>query len=110
MASATAGSGSVDQASSSAVPPSRSRPGWGRKYVVSPEAASAETSQVWMPGFSTTTSCPRTGRTAGSGTSSRAPRPVQLTTTGASASARSLTARSSTVPPAATSRSRSHGR
>ncbi|CAM5453863.1 hypothetical protein SVIOM342S_09086 [Streptomyces violaceorubidus] len=28
-----------------------------------------------MPGFSTTTSCPRTGRTAGSGTSSRAPRP-----------------------------------
>ena len=59
-----------------------------------------------IPGFSTTTNCPRTGRTDGSGTSSRAPSPVQLTTTrAASTAARSVTVRVSTVPPAATNRS-----
>ena len=83
MASATAGSGSVDQASSSAVPPSTSRPGCGKKYAIAPSAP-VETIHVSIPGFSTTTSCPRTGRTDGSGTSSRAASPVQLTTTGAS--------------------------
>lgn len=87
------------------MPPSSSRPGCGKKYAIDPSAPSV-TIQVRIPGFSTTTSCPRTGRTAGSGTSSRAARPVQFTTTGASASARSATARVSTVPPAAVNRSR----
>ena len=73
-------------------------------------SASVDVSQVWMPGFSTTTNCPRTGRTDASGTSSRAPSPVQLTTTGASTSAKEATVRVSITPPAARNRSRSHGR
>ncbi len=63
-----------------------------------------------MPGFSTTTNCPRTGRTDGSGTRVRAPSPAQLTTTGAGTRARPVTSRVSTVPPALCNRSRSQGR
>jgi hypothetical protein len=65
---------------------------------------------VRIPGFSTTTNWPRTGRTDASGTRLRAPSPVQLTTTGASASAKEDTVRVSITPPAARNRSRSHGR
>ena len=52
-----------------------------------------------MPGFSTTTTCPRTGTTDSSGTSARAPIPVQFTTTGASTEASDGTVAYSTVPP-----------
>ena len=40
-----------------------------------------------MPGFSATTTCPRTGTSDSSGTSDLAPIPVQFTTTGASTDA-----------------------
>ena len=52
-----------------------------------------------MPGFSTTTTCPRTGTSDSSGTSERAPIPVQLTTTGAATDSSDVTVRASTVPP-----------
>src|ERR1700722_15702372 len=52
-----------------------------------------------MPGFSTTTTCPRTGTSASSGTSERAPIPVQLTTTGAATESSDVTVCAVTVPP-----------
>ena len=52
-----------------------------------------------MPGFSTMTTCPRTGTSASSGTSERAPIPVQLTTTGAASEPSDVTACTVTVPP-----------
>ncbi len=52
-----------------------------------------------MPGFSATTTCPRTGTTAGSGTSVRAPTPVQFTTTGAATEASDVTVPADTDPP-----------
>ncbi len=66
-----------------------------------------------MPGLRTTTTWPRTGTTSGSGTRSRAPTPVQFTTTGASSDdagdsrdrgGSDVTAETSTVPPAASYR------
>ncbi|HEU0317772.1 MAG TPA: hypothetical protein VFR49_10610 [Solirubrobacteraceae bacterium] len=52
-----------------------------------------------MPGFSTTTTCPRTGTRSASGTSERAAIPVQLTTTGAATDASDATVPAVTVPP-----------
>ena len=54
-----------------------------------------------MPGFSTTTTCPRTGTTDSSGTRSRAPLPVQFTTTGAATAASDATVSTVTEPPSA---------
>ena len=52
------------------------------------------------PGSRTTTTCPRTGTTDSSGTSDRAPIPVQFTTTGAATEASDVTVRrDSTLPP-----------
>ncbi len=71
-------------------------------YVVLSACASADPNHSSTPGFSTITSCPCTGRTATSGTSSRAPSPEQLTTVPASrpASASEVNGRRCTVPPA----------
>jgi hypothetical protein len=63
-----------------------------------------------MPGFSTTTTCPRTGYTDGSGTRSRAPIPVQFTMTGASIAASDVTGETSIVPPRAPYRVRRYSR
>ena len=52
-----------------------------------------------MPGFFTTTTCPRTGTTAGSGTSDRAPTPVQFTTTAASGDDSDVTGSIAIEPP-----------
>lgn len=102
---AVTGSGSRESAPASAVPPSSSRPGCGMKYVDS-EPVPVWVNQVSTPGFSTTTSCPRTGRIPASGTRWAAPSPVQLTTARApsAASASDVTVRRSTRPPAASSR------
>ena len=52
-----------------------------------------------MPAFSTTTTWPRTGTRSSSGTSERAPIPVQFTTTGAATAPSDVTACAATVPP-----------
>jgi len=57
-----------------------------------------------MPGFRTTTTCPRTGTTAGSGTSDRAPTPVQFTTTGAPGPDSEATGSISIEPPSDSNR------
>src|ERR1700743_1864377 len=52
-----------------------------------------------MPGFSTTTTCPRTGISDSSGTRARAPVPVQFTTRGAATSASDVTVPAAPAPP-----------
>ena len=59
-----------------------------------------------MPGLRTTTTWPRTGTTEGSGTRSRAPTPVQFTTTGAASDASDATGSIAMDPPAASYRAR----
>jgi hypothetical protein len=59
-----------------------------------------------IPGFATITTCPRSGTTAGSGTRSRAPIPVQFAMSGASSERSDVTgAPMSRMPPAALKRS-----
>ncbi|GGY37410.1 hypothetical protein GCM10010363_17640 [Streptomyces omiyaensis] len=89
---AVAGSGTGSSAPSSAVPPRTSRPGCGKKYVVRADPASAAVNHSSIPGFSTRTSCPRTGRSPWSGPSSRAASPAQFTPTGAAAAGSPYTA------------------